>query len=194
MYSELCLCDVTPRLELRTRVVIFMHRKEYPLITNTGVLARRVLTNSRIVYRGHPDRRIVGKSDFSAGAEEAGNAFILYPAGEAVELNDVFLKKNPGPLTLICPDGHWSQAKKIVRHEPALKNLPCLKLPEGLTSHYRLRRNPVPGRVCTFEAVAMALELIEGRAVREQMDGIFEKMVTRILWTRGKIPADQVEW
>lgn len=170
-----------------------MHWKEYPLITNTGVLAQRVLTNSRIVFRGHPDKRVVESRDVLADSV-AGNAFVLYPAGEAVELNERFVEAHPGPLTLICPDGHWSQAKKIVRHEPALKNLPCLKLSEGLMSNYRLRRNPVSGRVCTFEAVAMALELIEGRTVREKMDGIFEKMVTRILWTRGKIPADQVNW
>lgn len=193
MYSELCLCAVSPRLDLKTKVVVFMHCKEFPLLTNTGVLAHRVLKNSRIVYRGRKDAGRVQEKDFLNDKEKA-NAFVLYPAAEAVELDESFLKSRTEPMTLICPDGHWAQAKKILRHEPSLKNLPCLKLPEGLVTRYRLRRNPVAGRVCTFEAISMALGAIEGTEVRERMEEVFQKMVTRVLWTRGKIKADQVAW
>jgi len=170
-----------------------MYQKEYRLLTNTGVLANRILKNSKIVFRGHPSRVVVDRRDFFEDAYET-NAAILYPAGEAVELNESFLKSQKGPLTLICPDGNWAQAKKVLRREPSLKRLPCVKLPEGQITNYRLRRNPVLGRVCTFEAIARALGIIEGAAVQEAMQSVFEKMVTRILWTRGKISADEVVW
>lgn len=193
LYVELCVCDVTPCLDLATRVVVFMYQKEFRLLTNTGVLAHRILKNSKIVFRGHPSRTVVEKRDFFTDANET-DAVLLYPAGEAVELNESFLKSRKGPLTLICPDGNWAQAKKVLRHEPSLKKIPCVKLPEGQITNYRLRRNPVLGRVCTFEAITRALGVIEGHGVQAAMESIFEKVVTRLLWSRGKIPADEVIW
>lgn len=193
MYVGLCICEATPRFDLATRIVIFMHQKEYRLLTNTGVLANRILRNSKIVFRGHSSRVVVDRRDFFEDLHET-NAAILYPAGEAVELNEGFLKSQKGPLTLICPDGNWAQAKKVLRREPSLKRLPCVKLPEGQMTNYRLRRNPVLGRVCTFEAVTRALGILEGTVVQEAMESIFEKMVTRLLWTRGRISIDEVVW
>jgi DTW domain-containing protein YfiP len=193
MDLNFCLCAASPALDLKTKVVVFMHYREFPLITNTGVLAHRVLKNSQLVFRGHPRLPPVVRSDFLNDAE-IKNTFVLYPAGEAKELNDDFLKKNPGPLTVICPDGHWSQANKILRREPALKRLPCVKLPENANTTYRLRRNPMAGRVCTFEAIAQALSLTEGPDVYEKLDAIFQKTVTRLLWMRGKISEKEVIW
>lgn len=193
MHLHLCLCDTTPQLDLKTRVVIFMHQKEFRLITNTGVLAQRVLKNSQMVFRGHPDRRVPQREDFLSPGENH-RTFILFPTGEGGELNQDFVKTHPGPLTLIFPDGHWGQAKKTVRHEPSLAGLSCLRLPEGLVTNYRLRRNLVPGRVCTVEAIARALGIIEGEAVQNQMEDIFERMVSRVLWTRGRIKEEQMVW
>lgn len=193
MPVDICLCDVSPRLDLKTKIVIFMHQKEFRLLTNTGVLARRVLQNSQIVYRGDQKIGRVARETFLSDTERE-NAFVLYPAGEAITLSPDFIRSRKAPLTLICPDGHWAQAKKILRHEPSLKDLPCVKLPEGMVTRYRLRRGSQLGRVCTFEAVMAALGLIEGEAVRDELETIFEKMVTRILWTRGKIRSDQVVW
>ncbi|EKD41977.1 MAG: DTW protein [uncultured bacterium] len=193
MYMDLCLCPLTPRLDLSTKIVIFMQQSEYSQITNTGVLAHRILKNSQIVFRGHQSKNVVKREDFLAD-RNVENTFVLYPSGNAGELNDQFLKKCTGAMTLICPDGHWGQAKKIVRHEPSLNNLPCLKLPEGAISNYRLRRNQQENNVCTIEAIICALGLLEGLQVREAMEIIFNKMVTRLLWARGKIPLDQIVW
>lgn len=193
MYTDLCLCEALPLLDLPTRVIIFMHRSEHHLITNTGILAHRLLKNSRIVYRGQRDKSVVQRDDI-LGEAEKGRTYILYPEGEAAELNGDFLKKNPGPLTLICPDGHWGQAKKIVRQEPSLQGIPCVKLPEGIQSQYRLRRNIQESRVCTVEAIARALGVLEGPPVQDSMEAAFQKMVTRLLWMRGKIPRREVVW
>jgi DTW domain-containing protein YfiP len=187
------LCAAIPKLDLATRVVIFMQRSERKLLTNTGILAHRVLTNSQIIFRGHESRQIIKREDFLNDAKNE-NTFILFPTDHAVELNDSFLKNHPGPLTLICPDGHWGQAKRVVRREPSLQNIPFVKLPQGSISNYRLRRNQLENHVCTMEAIMLALGLIEGLAVQNAMEEIFNKMVTRLLWLRGKITKDQVVW
>ncbi|MEW6312344.1 MAG: DTW domain-containing protein, partial [Pseudomonadota bacterium] len=45
---------------------------------------------------------------------------------------------------------------------PWLAALPRIALPEGLASRYRLRKAPEPGALATVEAIATALNLLEG--------------------------------
>src|ERR1700690_2500049 len=51
-----CLCDLIPRIETRTRVVLVLHQLEDRKTSNTGRLAHRCLPNSEIVIRGDPAR------------------------------------------------------------------------------------------------------------------------------------------
>lgn len=186
----LCFCAECPALTLKTRVVIFACRNELNKITNTGILARQVLMNSALVVRGHKNRHVVTQEDF--GVKPNSSLYIVYPQDNAQVLDEKFVRDLKNPVTLIFPDGHWGQTKKIIQHEATLKNLPRLKLPDGLLSNYRLRRNVMPGRVCTFEAIMLALGVLEGERVRKDMEMVFEKKVTRLLWLRGKIKRDEV--
>lgn len=187
----LCFCADCPSLALKTRVVVFMCRNELNKITNTGVLARQVLTNSALVLRGHKSRHVVIDADF--GNPQGTLSYVVYPQNNAQVLDEKFVRDLKKPLTLIFPDGHWGQTKKIIQHEATLKNLPRLKLPDGVLSHYRLRRNIIPGRVCTFEAIMLALGILEGENLRREMEKVFEKKVTRLLWLRGKIKKAEVK-
>jgi DTW domain-containing protein YfiP len=183
MLSPLCICTDTPHLNLKTRVLIFMHAREYPLITNTGTLAHRMLDNSAICFRGARTKKQMSWEEILPPEYEP---FVLFPHSNASPLTPEFLAERKKPMMLICPDGHWGQASKLIRHEPSLQDLPRVQLPEGALSNYRLRRNIVPNRVCTFEAISAALGIIEGDAIQERMMTVFEKMVTRILWSRGR--------
>src|SRR5262245_51196302 len=72
--QEACLCAAIPRLEPRTRVVIFRHHSERFRSSNSGRLAHLALANSELrdlFAPGQPD-------DLSVGP----NAWILYPEGE----------------------------------------------------------------------------------------------------------------
>lgn len=191
MWTPVCLCSEMPNLNLTTRVAVFMQAREFRLITNTGTLANRVLNNSKLYFRGHVRLK---PPVFSEIAPQEYEPFVLFPHSNAAVLSEEFVKSRTKPLLLICPDGNWAQASKLIRHEPALKDLPRLQLPEGALSNYRLRRNIIPGRVCTYEAIAAALGLIHGESVQDQMMTVFEKMVTRILWSRGRLKTDQVSW
>ncbi len=80
----------------------------------------------------------------------------------------------------------------MLRKEPVLQSLPKVILPTGPQSEYALRRNQTAGNVCTFEAVARALGQLEGAAVQTHLETIFRKMISRSLWTRGKIKQSEI--
>jgi DTW domain-containing protein YfiP len=189
--EALCLCAECPVLDLKTRVVIFPCQSELNKLSNTGVLARQVLTNSTLVVRGQRNKKPITQEDF--GAPALSSHYLVYPKAEAQVLDDKFVSSQKTSVTLVFPDGHWGQTQKMIHHEPSLKMLPRLKLPDGLLSQYRLRRNIIAGRVCTFEAIMLALGVIEGAHVQDQMQQVFEKKITRILWLRGKIAKAEIK-
>ena len=48
----LCMCAELPRLELRTKIALVIHRHEVLRSSNTGMLAVRALANSELRIRG----------------------------------------------------------------------------------------------------------------------------------------------
>jgi DTW domain-containing protein YfiP len=94
---------------------------------------------------------------------------------------------------LVVPDGSWRQARKAVGREPGLQGLRRVKLPAGgPPSEYRLRVEPNEHSVCTFEAIARALGVLEGRETQDQLEALFRVSVGRTLWSRGMIKAEEV--
>lgn len=189
MHLDLCFCSHIHPLNLKTKVIVLMHWREFHLITNTGVLAHKVLTNSEIRFRGRPDKNPTELKDL---LDPKYNAHVLYPISTAKTLDEKFLEKQTQPLTLIALDGNWGQASRMIKREPVLKHLPKVKLPIGLESNYHLRRNPIAGNVCTFEAIARSLGILESPHVQFQMETVFNKMVSRHLFNRGKIAKTQI--
>jgi len=188
MYRPLCLCAHIPVFELKTKIRIVMHWREQKLTTNTAVLACLALPNSEIHVRGRQDNRLMTES--LIGVEE--NAAILFPAeSHAIELNEISARNLPRPLTLIVPDGSWRQAKKVAIREKAFERLPRLTLPAGPPSLYRLRHSPHEENLSTFEAIARAIGILEGKEIQEKLEGLFLMMVERILWSRGNLKASK---
>ena len=185
--KPLCFCALVPQIALDTRVMIIMHAAEIVLTTNTARLAANALTNSEVRIRGR-----YGKVLSAEGFQQPGRqSFVLYPSGEATELDTQFVSRMTRPITLIVPDGTWRQARKIVLREPALAGIPRVKLPSGGISEYRLRVQPNEQRLCTFEAIARALGILESRDAQAELEAIFRVMVQRTLWTRGQFTAEE---
>jgi DTW domain-containing protein YfiP len=180
MPGELCLCSTMPSLDLKTRVAIFMHRSEINSLSNSGVFAHRILQRSRLYFRGRKGEVSVPENEFASE-----NAFVLFPHESATEITPEFISSLKTPMTLICPDGHWGQANKMTKREKSLRDLPAIKLPQGLVSSFKLRRNVMPGRVCTFEALTLALGLLEGDEVQQTMSHFFLRFTSRLMWIRG---------
>lgn len=178
IHQLLCFCDETPKLTLSTKVIVLMHKAESKLPSNTARLATRSLTNSELRVRGLENAPL-NLSDVDE------DSFVLYPTDTAVELSQDFVKSLSKPMTLIVPDGSWSQAKSTMKREVVLQKLRKVKLPKGELSQYHLRSEPTEESVSTFEAIERALSIIHGKNETEDLRKVFKMMVERTLWAKS---------
>ena len=154
-----CVCaDITP-IATRTRVLILQHPRERDVGLGTARLARLGLASAvlrtDVDFSGDPVVR---------AALAAGNAYVLYPGKEAI---DVATATFESPITLIVLDGTWWQAHKLLKANPALAALPRLALvPAGPSVYGRIRREPAEHCVATLEAIALVLGHLEGDPAR----------------------------
>ena len=183
--KALCFCEWIPELTLKTRVIVLMHTFEQVLTTNTAKLAIKALTNSEIQIHGRKDERLSAESL----RQEGCTTLLLYPSPFATELTPDFVSRISQPVTLIVPDANWRQTTKFVRREPAVADIPHVKLPAGPPSEYRLRIQPHADGLCTLEAIARAIGLLESRDAQSRLEVVLRVMVERTLWSRGMLSA-----
>jgi DTW domain-containing protein YfiP len=62
-------------------------------------------------------------------------------------------------------------------------------LPAPAIAVDRLRNPGRPDRLATLEAVALALGILEGPAVRDALMRVYRIMTERTLWTNGRVSA-----
>jgi DTW domain-containing protein YfiP len=183
-----------PNVPTRTRVVLVLHQLETRKPTNTGLLAVRCLPNSEIVVRGRapegpdapPPSRLAPDLPWQRDPERC---VLLFPHEDATPIERL---ASGDPLTLVVPDGTWSQAIRARKRIPGLDRLRCATVAPGDTM-YRLRHDPRPGHLSTLEAIARALGALEGPEVQAQLERVLRIMVDRTLWSRGKLDAGAVE-
>lgn len=179
MQVELCLCAEIVPMASRTRFVLVMHYEESYKPTNSGFLVQALLPETDVRIRGLRDRPVD-----SAGLEGAA---VLFPSGEAEVLS-----ASSAPPTLIVPDATWRQARRMVRREPALRGKRHVTLPPGPPSEFRIRRHQDRRSLSTLEAVARALVVLGEGDVSRALMRVFRMMVSRILWSRGQLRAEEV--
>lgn len=180
--ATLCVCALVPRLQTRTRLLVVIPYHESRKPSNTGQLAARCVGGTVHIRpkRGGP---------LSPPVVHPGEQpLVLFPAPNATPITEY---AGTGPIALIVPDGTWPQARTLQQHGP-LRHHPCVTLPVLGPSEYRLRDEPQPGGLATFEAIARALGILEGKQVETAMIGVFRVMVDRLLWFRGKLTANEV--
>lgn len=187
MLPWLCVCALmpTPRQPTRTRLSLIIHKDEARKPTNTGQLAVACLANSEALVRGHADQPSPPWQ-----TPTGTRALLLFPADDAVALDQ--LPPSPQPTTLIVPDGTWRQAQRVRTRVPGLRDVPCVVLPPGPPTRYRLRSESRPGGLATLEAIARAFAILEGPEVGAMLERVFDAVVERTLWSRGLLAADQV--
>lgn len=174
-----------PRIDTRTRLVLFTHRREDKKTTNTGRIALECLANSELHVRGH-------ESDPSAPfvSDEGRDTLLLFPDPDATPLSEFV--PSGRPVTLIVPDGTWRQASKVRRRVAGLAQVQCVSLSKQGPSLYRLRSETREIGLSTLEAIARAFEFFEGADVRAALDRVFLAMVERTLWSRGRLATAKV--
>lgn len=187
MHGSLCVCAMIPVLATRTRLVLVIHRSEDRKTTNTGRLATLALTNSEVVVRGHEETPSEAFA-FSEGARPV----LLFPHEDAMPLTSLPPATDGTPVTLVVPDGNWRQASKVRNRVPGLRDVPCVTLPKGEPSIYRLRAEAHETGLATIEAIARAFGVLEGEHVQRALEHVFRAMVERTLWARGELADHEV--
>lgn len=182
IHYRLCFCELIKPIETQTKVSLILHANELNLTSNTGRLAHHLLLNSEILVRGALENK---EETLTLATPENFKSYYLFPEEGAQELSKEFVANLNQPIHLIVPDGSWRQAKKFKRREKALEHLPCLALPFGPPSSYFLRTEPMENFVCTLEAIARALGIIEGAKVQAHLENVFKVMVERTLMARS---------
>lgn len=180
-----CFCALIPQITLQTRVVVLMHTSEEVLPSNTARLAAKALTNSEIRING----RLGDRLSTEGLVQDGRRSLLLYPSAFATELTSEFVSSLSEPVNLIVPDGKWRQTQKFVRREPALAGISHVKVPEGQPSQYRLRSQPNDNSLCTLEAIARAVGILESLEAQAQLEAVLQVMVERTLRVRGKLPS-----
>jgi len=195
MRQDLCLCATMPRIETRTRVIILVHYLELNTSTNTGRLVHLALPNSDLRLRGLPGER-TRTEDLCLPGERT---LLLYPGPGSIELTSEYvdsLVSSKERVTLVVPDGSWRQAAKVQHREPGLAAATRVRLPTGQKpSEFVLRKEPNAEAVCTLEAIARSLGVLEGERgpeVQAMLEALLRKMIRRTLYSRGLLSAEQV--
>lgn len=153
-----CVCGALPTLETKVRVAIVMHHIEAVRSSNTGRLVARML--------GRTVTRLRGLRDAAVEPTPEGRRLVLFPAEGARVLRR---EDASDDLVLVVPDGTWSQARRIHRRDPWTEGAEAVTLPESRESEYELRHGAHDGGLCTIEAVAAAMGVLEGAAVEAAM-------------------------
>lgn len=170
----LCLCDELPALTLQTQLVLVVHHVETHKSTNTGRLLARMVRGVDVRVRGQ-------KAAAPRPPITAARRLVLYPDPTA----RVLLPTDAGPdLALVIPDGTFGQARRMINRDPDLLGADIVQLPPGPPSRYGLRRSPLEGKVSTFEAVARAIEILEGPEPAGVLMAAFDAFVERALIVR----------
>ena len=175
------MCSVLPRLDLRTKVVLVIHRHELLRSSNTGMLAVRALVNSELRIRG-ASRAMLDLTDLLSPHY---GSLLYSPSSDAIELTPELVAQDPRPIQLIVPDGTWRQARKIHSRQLELKDVPRVKISTPNDSTYQLRAQSRPEGMATLQAIASALGVIEGDQVAAQLMRLYRARLDRTLSARG---------
>lgn len=165
--TTVCLCSAVPTVLARTRVVVLRHAAERHRPSNSARWAALALPNSQVIEYGAPGE------PFDDSLVRAPGTWLLYPGPMYGDTGT----PPPRPDTLLVLDGSWSQTRRMAQRIAGLAALPRLVLPPA-PPRRRLRKPP-PGGLATLEAIARALETLEGAAIGAPLDALYDEAVRR---------------
>ncbi|MBN2719144.1 MAG: DTW domain-containing protein [Deltaproteobacteria bacterium] len=181
MHLELCVCAHIPIVDVATKVVLVMHKREVVKVSATGPLALECLPNSELHVHGHRNHPV----HLGHLLTPQRRVLCLFPRPGAQILDDAFVSADPRPVTLIVPDGNWGQASRMSRRIPGMKDAINVILPKGQPTGWGLRHESHEDGLATFEAISRALGIIESPDAQKSMDALFALMVQRTHRLRG---------
>lgn len=159
------MCALMPQVDVPTEVLLVVHHLERHRTTGTGRFCLRCLTRGRALVRGDPDRPI-------ETPVFTHPAVVLFPSDDAQPLESF-----TGPLTLVVPDGNWTQAKRTPKRVSWMRDLPRARVDRS--DRLSALRENGEGRMSTMEAISAALGTLEGPRVQRALDAALTERVRR---------------
>ncbi len=182
MHSELCICELAPKLSLTTRLFLIIHKRELKRPSNSGRWAMLCLPNSEMRVRGEMDQPL----NTLGLVDDQHTTLMLYPSAKSILITREFVDSLKKPISLIVPDGNWGQASRTsARIAKEFPEIVHVTLPAGMGTNYRLRKEMQVDGMSTFEAIARTLSVIEGEKVGDELEHFFGTAIERMLKMRG---------
>lgn len=174
----------------KVSILILQHPQEQDRVLGTARLIAATLADAKVVI-GLSWRNLAHAVKEPAEAKDWGVLYLgsTHAQGRA-PLVAVDRKGEPLPdqaaglaglKGLIALDGNWAQAKALWWRNPWLTKLRrFVVVPDGPSLYGDLRREARPDAVSTLEAVALALQTLEGdAAVRERLLVPFRELLAK---------------
>ncbi len=144
--KQWCFCSQTEILDLPTQIILLRHPKEKFRSSGTGFLPSLCLKSFQIVEPEELETLLKGL--------ETPIALLFPPDGDSDgRLPDYSPNRMEGLKTMIVPDGSWSEARRMVRRSPELRQLPRVSPPMGDRWLSMPLRQDKWNRPCTAEAI-----------------------------------------
>ncbi|WP_020695070.1 DTW domain-containing protein [Reyranella massiliensis] len=181
---------MSEKVDNKVSILILQHPQEQDRVLGTARLIAATLANAKVVV-GLSWRNLAHAVKEPAEAKDWGVLYLgsTHAKGQA-PLVAVDRKGEPladqaaglaGLKGLIALDGNWAQAKALWWRNPWLTKLRrFVVVPDGPSLYGDLRREARPDAVSTLEAVALALQVLEGdAAVRERLLVPFRELLAK---------------
>lgn len=172
---EFCVCSEIREQRPATELVVVRHLRESFKSTGTVRAAALVLPELKCLEYGETGE----PARYELEALTGEGTYLLFPGEATTPWEGAQVKR------LVVLDGTWRQTRRMFQRLPPLQGLPRLTLPEKTDRVLRLREGKLAEGRSTFEAIADALELLEGPAVAEPLHAFHALFVERILRARG---------
>lgn len=178
--DDFCFCFDLDQIDIESQIHILMDKAELRFSNNTSILAYNTIDQCEIHVKGLENRAL----DFDFLDFKNFTPLILYPSNAAIELTKEFVNTLRKPIQLILPDGTWTQTKRFMQKQKTLNQIPRVKLSKTPKSIYQLRRQVFDEGLCTYEAIAYALGLIENKKIEKKLLDNLNIFVCRHLQAR----------
>ncbi|WP_286267057.1 tRNA-uridine aminocarboxypropyltransferase [Thalassotalea atypica] len=159
--SSACICSFIAAIDNDIRVVVLQHPKEVNHTKGSLPLLEKSLSKCQVIIGESFDDNEEFLSILNA---YPSSTFVLYPSEDASQIHENFGVSQPIDIKcLILLDATWKKAYKIYQLSNKLKNLPHLKLPDGFSSLYEIRKTKKSNALSTLEACCHGLSLLENQ-------------------------------
>ena len=160
----LCLCRRITPIEIKPRILILMHPKEYSKTTGTARIVHQSIRHSRIL-RGYGQDFDSDPRILTLLSDPNARVMLLYPGADSLNLGSCTdeelqerIPRDGKQLYLLIVDGTWSTAKRMIRTSSVLSKLPKISFQVHQTSRFQFKKQPKDFCLSTVEAVSLLIE------------------------------------